>query len=150
MTRIATSLNLKDSIRIKSFDIAGQTLKVKVPLNKELEDMTKRIVEIPQDVIDQRLKKMTETLTKEPVDGVEVKDDDVIIEGKSVKETVVSVVQMERRIVEYFKLLVPSEGTLDDLSYEEIEAEFPLQLQFELVEKITEAIQPGYKDARKN
>jgi hypothetical protein len=57
---------------------------------------------------------------------------------------------MERKIVEYFKLLVPVEGTLEDLTYEEIEAEFPVQVQFEFLEKITEAIQPGYKEARKN
>lgn len=150
MTRIATSLNLKDSIRVKTFELAGNTLKVKVPLNKELEELTKRIIEVPEEVIEQRFKKMTETLTQEPIEGVEVKDGDVIVEGKSVKETVVSVVQMERRIVEYFKLLVPTEGVLDDLTYEEIESEFPLQLQFEIVEKIIEAIQPGYKDARKN
>ena len=58
--------------------------------------------------------------------------------------------QMERKVVEYLKLLVPETGTLDDLTYEEIEQEFPLQVQLELLEKITEVIQPGYKDARKN
>lgn len=150
MTRLSSSLKLNDSVRIKTFQLAENTLKVKVPLNKELEELTQRIIEIPQDIIDARLKKMTQTLTAEPIEGVEVKDDDVLVEGKSVKETVVSVLQMERRIVEYFKLLVPTEGTLEDITYEEIEAEFPLQLQFEIVEKITEAIQPGYKDARKN
>lgn len=150
MTRLASSLKVNDSIRIKSFNISGHTLKVKVPLNKELEEITKNIIEVPEDIINARLKKMTEALTKEPIEGVEIKDDDVIVEGKSVKETVVSVVQMERRIVEYFKLLVPEEGSINDITYEEIEAEFPLQVQFEIVEKITEAIQPGYKDARKN
>lgn len=150
MTRLSSSLKLNDSVRIKTFQLAENTLKVKVPLNKELEELTQRIIEIPQEIIDARLKKMTQTLTAEPIEGVEVKDDDVLVEGKSVKETVVSVLQMERRIVEYFKLLVPTEGTLEDITYEEIEAEFPLQLQFEIVEKITEAIQPGYKDARKN
>lgn len=150
MTKIASSLKLNDSVRIKTFNLADSTLKVKVPLNKELEELTQRIIEIPQELIDQRLKKMTETLTAEPIEGVEVKEDDVVVEGRSVKETVISVLQMERRIVEYFKLLVPTEGTLEDITYEEIEAEFPLQLQFEIVEKITEAIQPGYKDARKN
>ena len=53
-------------------------------------------------------------------------------------------------ITEYVKLLVPESGDFENLTYEDIEAEFPLQLQFELIEGIVNAIQPGYKDARKN
>lgn len=150
MTKLSSALKLKDSIRIKSFELAGHTFKVKVPLNAELEAMFKRIAEVKEEVVTARLSKMTEALTKETIEGVEIKDGDVIVDGKSTKETVVAVVQMEQRIVEYMKLLVPESGSLDDLSYEEIDAEFPLQVQLELIEKITEAIQPGYKDARKN
>ena len=150
MTKLGSLLNVKSDIRIKSFELAGHTFKVKVPLNKELEQITQRIIEVPQDVIDARLKKMTDGLTETPIDGVEVKDGEVFVDGRSTKETIVSVIQMERKIVEYIKLLVPENGTLDDLTYEEVEQEFPLQTQFELLEKITEVIQPGYKDARKN
>lgn len=150
MTKLASALKIKDTIRVKSFELAGHTFKVKVPLNKELEEIVKRIVDIPQELIDARLKKMTENLTSEPIEGIEVKDGDVIVEGKSTKDTVIAVLQMERRIVEYIKLLVPESGSLENITYEEIEEEFPLQVQLELMEKITEAIQPGYKDARKN
>lgn len=150
MTKLSSAFQLNDSIRIKSFELAGHTFKVKVPLNKELEEISTRISDVPKADIDKRLKKMTETLTKEPIEGVEIKDGDVLIDGKSTKETVVSVIQMERKITEYIKLLVPQNGTLDDITYEEIEQEWPLQTQFEIVEKITESIQPGYKDARKN
>jgi hypothetical protein len=150
MTKLASALKIKDTIRVKSFELAGHTFKVKVPLNKELEEIVKRIVDIPQELIDSRLKKMTENLTSEPIEGIEVKDGDVIVEGKSTKDTVIAVLQMERRIVEYIKLLVPESGSLENITYEEIEEEFPLQVQLELMEKITEAIQPGYKDARKN
>ena len=121
-----------------------------MPLNKELEEVTKRIIDIPEEDVKFRLNKMTETLTKEHIDGVEVKDDDVIVNGISTKETVISILQMEKKITEYFKFLIPQEGTLSDITYTDIEAEFPLQVQFELLEKITEVIQPGYKDARKN
>jgi hypothetical protein len=150
MTKLSSALKLKDSIRIKSFELAGHTFKVRVPLSSELEAIVKRVVEVPQEEVSARLTKMTEALTKDPVEGIEVTADDVIVEGKSTKETVVSVLQMERKITEYMKLLVPEEGTLQDLTYEEIDAEFPLQVQFEIIEKISEAIQPGYKDARKN
>lgn len=149
MSKIAAALNIKDTIRIKTFELAGHTFKVKVPLSKELEEINKRVLEVPQEDIDARLKKMTEALSDATIEGIEVKEDDILVEGKSTKETVISVVQMERRIVEYFKLLV-GEGSLEDLTYEEIDSEFPLQVQLEIVEKVAEAIQPGYKDARKN
>ena len=150
MTRLSTALKTTQQIRTKSFELAGSVFKVVVPLTKQLEEITQRIIDVPEEDIQVRLKKMTEALTSNELEGVEVKDDDVVVNGISTKETIKSVLQMERKIVEYFKLLVPVEGTLDGLTYEEIDSEFPLQVQFELLEKITEVIQPGYKDARKN
>jgi hypothetical protein len=40
--------------------------------------------------------------------------------------------------------------TLDDLTYAEIESEFPWTVQIALIEKITEAISPTYKETRGN
>ena len=150
MTRLSTALKTTQQIRTKSFELAGSVFKVVVPLTKQLDEIMQRIIDVPEEDIQVRLKKMTEALTSNELEGVEVKDDDVVVNGISTKETVKSVLQMERKIVEYFKLLVPVEGTLDGLTYEEIDSEFPLQVQFEILEKITEVIQPGYKDARKN
>jgi hypothetical protein len=150
MTKLGSAFSIKPEIRVKSFELAGHKFKVKVPLNKELEEMTQRIIDVPQDILESRLKKMTDSLTETAIEGVEVKDGEVFVDGRSTRETIVSVIQMERKIVEYIKLLVPENGTLDDLTYEDVEAEFPLQVQFELLERIGEAIQPGYKDARKN
>lgn len=150
MTRLGKALKLNDSIRIKTFQLGGNTLKVRVPLTKELDEVNKSIIEISQDDIKARLEKMTSALLSEKVEGVEVKDDDVIVNGISTKETVSSILMMEKKITEYFKFLVPEQGNFDDISYEEIDSEFPLQVQFELLEKINEVIQPGYKDARKN
>ena len=150
MTRLSNALKLNDSIRIKTFQLGNNILKVRVPLTKELEDINKSIIEISQDDIKARLSKMTDTLLSEKVEGVEVKDDDVVVNGISTKETITSILMMEKKITQYFKFLVPEEGNFDDISYEEIDSEFPLQVQFEILEKISEVIQPGYKDARKN
>ena len=150
MTRLSDSLKTSPALRVKTFELAGHTFKVNVPLTAELEEINKRYIDISEEDKQVRLKKMTESLTATEVDGVEVKDNDVFVDGRSVKNTVTSILVMERKIVEYFKLLIPVEGNWDNLTYEEIEAEFPLQVQFELLEKITEAIQPGYKEARKN
>jgi hypothetical protein len=58
----------------------------------------------------------------------------------------------ENRVVEYIKLLIPEQPdlSLDDLTYEEVEAEFPWTVQIALIEKISEAISPGYKETRGN
>jgi 6-pyruvoyl-tetrahydropterin synthase len=150
MTRLGSAFNLNGALRTKTFELGGHTFKVKVPLTSELDEMFARIIQVDEKIVKERLKKMTDALTKEPIEGVEVTKDDVIVNGASTKETVVSVLQMERKITEYIKLLVPENGDISELTYDDIEQEFPLQIQLELIEKITEAIQPGYKDARKN
>jgi hypothetical protein len=150
MSKIFQQFNIVEPIRTKTFLMNGHTFKVNVPLSTELDKMLERIALTSPDTVKKRLTKMTTALTESPVEGVEVKDDDVLVDGKSTKDVVVSVLQMENRITEYFKLLIPEEGTMDDITYEDIDAEFPLQVQLEIVEKITEAIQPGYKEARKN
>lgn len=150
MTRLGSAFNLNGALRTKTFELGGHTFKVKVPLTSELDEMFARIIQVDENIVKERLKKMTDALTKEPIEGVEVTKDDVIVNGASTKETVVSVLKMERKITEYIKLLVPENGDLSELTYDDIEQEFPLQIQLELIEKITEAIQPGYKDARKN
>lgn len=150
MTRLGKAFNLSDSIRIKTFELGNHTFKVKVPLSNELEKVNERIYDVDKEEVQNRLKKSTDILTKDPIEGVEVTEDDVIVNGTSTKDTITAVLQMEKKIVEYIRFLVPEEGEINDLTYEEIEAEFPLQVQLELLEKITEVIQPGYKDARKN
>jgi hypothetical protein len=150
MTKLSLALNVNDSIRIKDFEIGNQKFQVKVPLSHELDEMMKRIADAPPKVVKERLKKMTAALTAEKIEGVEVVEDDVVVDGKSTKDTIVSIVQMENKITEYIKLLVPKEGSLENLTYQEIDEEFTLQTQLEIVEKITEVIQPGYKETRKN
>ena len=55
------------------------------------------------------------------------------------------------RIIESFKLLVTATGeNLTDITYEEINEEFPLPVQLALVKKIAEVISPGYEEIRKN
>jgi hypothetical protein len=85
-------------------------------------------------------------------EGVEFTEDDVIVNGRSMREAAKNKAVTEIRVTEFIKLLVPEnpEMTLDDLTYEEIEAEFPWIVQVALIEKITEAISPTYKETRGN
>lgn len=139
MSRLATAFKINDSIRTKEFELGGFPFKVRVPLDKELEDITKRFVTVSDEAIDARVKKMTDMLNAEEVKDVEIN-----------RENIQAIIRMEQKITEYIRLLVPVEGDISDITYEEITEEFPLQVQLELLTKITEVIQPGYKDARKN
>lgn len=139
MSRLASAFKINDSIRTKEFELGGFPFKVRVPLDAELENITKRFIDVPEDVVDARIAKMTDLLEGEDTKDIEIN-----------RENIQSIIRMEQKITEYVRLLVPVEGDISDITYEEIAAEWPLQVQIELLGKITEVIQPGYKDARKN
>jgi hypothetical protein len=154
MTRLASALGSKyasESLRTKTFELGGHIFKVRIPLTKEMDDIQERIMKINQTDAQARFEKMTSSFKDgTDIDGIQISDDDVIVEGRSTRELVKSIIQMENRTVEYIKLLVPEVGNFDNLTYEDIDAEWPLQVQLEILAKISESIQPGYKDSRKN
>ena len=137
-------------IRTKTFTIGGHEFKVRVPLTAEMSALQERIAQVDQIKLQDKFDEMTKELRSAPPAGVEITENDVIIEGKSTRELATAVLMMESRVVEYIRLLIPVNGTLDDITYAEIEEEWPLAVQMEIVEKVNEAIQPGYKDTRKN
>lgn len=139
-----------NQIRTKSFTVGGYQFNVRVPLTAEVTALQERISQVDQNKLQAKFEDMTKEIRKSPVDGVEVTETDVIIDGKSTRELATAVLMMEQRVVEYIRLLVPVNGTLDDITYEEIEAEWPLSVQMDIVDRINESIQPGYKDSRKN
>lgn len=150
MSKLSAAFGDSNSLRIKSFVLGEHTFKVRVPISKELEHMQERISTVDTVKADARFQKMKDGLGKE-VEGVVVSEDDVVVDGRSMRELVKTISQLENRVVEYIKLLVPpTEQSLADITYEEIEEEWPMQVQLEMIDKISEAIQPGYKEARKN
>jgi hypothetical protein len=151
MTKLTSAFGEIPNLRTKSFELAGYNFKVRVPLTKELDAMQERIEKFDQAEFQKRFDKMTSSFRQsQAIEGIVVTDDDVVVEGRSTKELVQTILQMENRMVEYIRLLVPVNGTLDEITYEDIEAEWPTAVQLEVLAKISEAIQPGYKDSRKN
>jgi hypothetical protein len=152
--KLSESLKINsNNIRIREFTMAGQTLRVRVPLASEMEAMNERVKNVEwQD----QYKKMVDPLLekKDSFDNEEIKftDDDVLINDKSIKELAKVASQTNARIVEMFKLLVPviDGEDLSKLTYEEIENEFPFSVQLEVSKKIAEVISPGYEETRKN
>lgn len=142
----------KGSIVTRTFEMGGHTFKIRIPTVGETESMYERLSN-PDEA---QLKTVFENLTKdllkykdEPNEAIEFKDDDVIADGRSLKEAAKNTVMAQARIMEYFKLIVPDEGqSWDGLEYSDIEESMPWAIQIELVQKIMEVISPNYKDIR--
>jgi len=141
----------KAHLRTKTFELGGHVFKVRIPLTKEMEQIEEAIEKINPEDLQTRYEKMSASFrTGTVIEGIEITEHDVIIEGRSTKDLVKKIIMMENRMVQFIRLLVPEVGTLDDITYEDIDAEWPMAVQLEMIAKITESIQPGYKDSRKN
>lgn len=159
MTRFSDALGAKYqqnrvNIFTRKFELGGHTFKVRIPYVHESDAIYKRINEPNEERVAENYKQMVDPLMvlKDQDAGFTFTDDDVLIEGRSLKEAAKQKVQVEIKITEFIKLLVPEQegASLDDLTYEEIEAEFPMAVQMQLVEKISEAISPTYKETKGN
>jgi hypothetical protein len=159
MSKIAAALGesyqaKREELRIRKFELGGHTFKVRVPVVAETDAIFKRINEPDEAKIQELFDKLSKPLLEFKDDaektGFEFTDDDILIEGKSTRQTVRTQVMTQTRITEFIKLLVPVEGTMADITYEDIEAEFPMSTQLALVEKIAEVISPTYRESRGN
>ena len=144
----------KDLLRIRTFDFYGHTFKVKVPLTSEYDAMIERLKTPDEVKVNEYYDKLTEQFIKNKAqfskdEGIVFKKDDIEIQGRSMREAAKNKALTETRILEMFKLLVPEEGqSLEDLTYSEIEELFPISVQIELIERISDTISPGYKDIK--
>jgi hypothetical protein len=159
MSKIAAALGesyqaKRAELRIRKFELGGHTFKVRVPVVAETDAIFKRINEPDESLVQANYEKLTAPVLEfkdaAKEGGFEFLDDDIIVNGNSLKQTAKTRVMTETRITEYIKLLVPVEGSLEDLTYQDIEEEFPLSTQLALVEKIAEVISPTYRESRGN
>lgn len=130
------------SVLTRKFELGDHTFKVRIPNVAELE----AIYNYVNNPNEEKIEKEYQNLISEFKD--KVIDNDVVIEGRSMREAAKNKHILQHRIVEYFKFIIPEVGSLDDLTYEDIESEFPLAVQLTLIEKINEVISPDYKDTR--
>jgi hypothetical protein len=162
MTKLSNLLGEKyqakrANIFIRSFELGGHTFKVRIPFVAESDAIYKKISDPEQEHIERIYKQLSEPLLSlkdkaQEDEEIEFKENDIVVKGRSMREAAKNKAMTENRVVEYIKLLVPeqSDMTLDDLTYEEVEAEFPWTVQVALIEKIAEAISPNYKETRGN
>jgi hypothetical protein len=140
------------SVLTRSFELGDHTFKVRVPSVQEIEAIYNYFKNPNEEKIEQEYQNL---LVLKDIDGNIVADfrdqevdNDVVIEGRSMRETAKNKHVLQYRIVEYIKFLIPETGSLEDITYEDVEVEFPLSVQMTLVEKINEVISPDYKDIK--
>lgn len=135
------------SVLTRSFELGGHIFKVKVPSVSEIEEIYNYSKNPNLDEIEKAYQILTEDIRK--VEGIKEENNDIVIDGRSMRETATNKHILQYRITAYIKFLIGENGeTLDQITYEDIEAEFPLAIQLTLVEKINEVISPEYKEVR--
>lgn len=159
MTKLASALGKqyqdnREKIFTRKFDFGGHTFKVRVPYVHETDEIYKRINNPDENEVETaylELRASINELESTSEDFV-FTDEDVIVAGRSLRESAKLKIQTEIRITEFVKLLIPEipGESLADLTYKEISEEFPASVQMQLVEKIAEAISPTYKETRGN
>ena len=163
MTRLSTAFGanyekVRREIVTRKFELGGFTFKVRVPLVAESDEIYNRISNPDEAQIETIYQTLIAPLLKYKDDpeaaetGFAFLENDVLVQGKSLRDAAKNKAMTEARIVEYIRLLIPEnpENTLADIAYADIEAEWPLNVQLALCEKIGEVISPTYKEVRGN
>jgi hypothetical protein len=139
-------------------------LRVRVPLKREVEEMTSRMIapsdERVQKIFDRFAAPIKKTIEEggkdflkainEGKETIKIAGDDLIIDGKSVRQVANFAAIEETRVEEYFHLLISESGEAITETYEEITAEFPEFAVKEIIDAIEQAIRPDYKTVKKN
>jgi len=137
----------KDMVRTRSFEMGGHTFKVKIPLTVEFEAMQKRMDHVDAEKAETYYQNLAAPVLMADDPNIEKTKDDILVDGRSLREMARNKVQMQNRITEMFKLLVPAEQGFDmgTITYEMVEELFPFPIQMQIVEAITKVISPGYE-----
>ena len=159
---------VQDQVRIKTITIEiGNTkfdLKVRIPLKAEMEQMLERISLPSED----RVQKVYEKLSKPVLDSIKeggddfvnalnsekemvrITDNDVILDGNSIRQVAQFTAISENRVEEYFHLLQSEVGEPINETFDQIAEEFPEPVIKQIIEAIEGAIRPDYKNTKKN
>jgi hypothetical protein len=145
MSKLASALGKKYeenrlSVLTREFTVGTHTFKVKIPTVAQIEKIYNYIKNPDKEAIEKEYQEEFKNLTEE---------EKAKLNDGTLKQYVINKHGVKYRIVEYIKFLVPEiEGSLDNIEYADIEAEWPLAKQIEIVEKINEVISPDYKEIR--
>lgn len=145
----------KDAVRTRTFELGGHTFKVRVPLTVETEAIQKRLSIIDEEIVENYYQIIAKDLlvNKEAMPEnakVEYKENDVIVDGRSLRESAKNKLLSEMQITEMFKLLVPEDKQFDmnNITYKDIDELFPLPIQMAVMEEISSVVSFDYQKTR--
>lgn len=159
---------VKDQAKIKKITIElGEVkfdLKVRIPLKQEMEDLLERISTPSEEKVDEIYERLSKNVKAAIDEGgadflkaindgkevIKVTDNDIVVDGTSIRQVARMSAINESQVEEYFHLLQSENGEAITENYEQISAEFPDQIIKEIIAQIDSAIRPDYKTAKKN
>lgn len=154
---------VKDQIKIKPITLtigeATFTLRVRIPVKREMEEMVEAITSPPAETIEAAYKRLSQPILDAVKEGgetvleagkLQIKDDDLIMDGTSVRQVATFTAMYETKVQRYFALLQSETDEPITESYEQIAEEFPESIIKQIIEEIESAVRPDYKSAKKN
>jgi len=160
--------SLRVAAKIKTITVALNdvecNLKIRIPVKREMEEITERISTGDQATIEKIYSKLAEPLLKTMADAdaeflevlktgdqrIEKIDNDLMVNGTSVRQIATLMAAYQNQVEIYFSLIQSPTGEPVNESYDDIADEFPEHIIREIVKKIDEAIRPNYGDTKKN
>jgi hypothetical protein len=156
------SLSIK-KIHIDLGDISFG-LRVRIPLKKEIENINAKVITPNEKKVNTIYEKLSQPLLKTIEEGgdkflevlnqsnkmIEVLENDLIVDGTSLRQIASYQAIEESRIESYFQLLISETNEPITEAYDEIMAEFPEFVVKEIIKEIQNAIHPDYSSAKKN
>ena len=165
-SKLGTSFDqVKDQVKIKSIPMEiGQakfTLKVRIPLKKEMEEIIDSISNPPAERIEAVYNRFSKPILDTLQDGgdelqdtvkqvITVLDNDIIVDGNSVRNVSRFSAMWEIKVEKFFSLLQSETDTPVNETYQQIVDEFPEQVIRQIVEEVEAAVKPDYKTSKKN
>lgn len=164
----ASYSQVRDQVKIKKIEVTVGSvtfnLRVRIPLKRETELMLERIAKPNSELVEKIYARLSSPLKESIAEGGEdflevlnkdkqiitVLDDDMIVDGNSVKQVATFNAMWETKVEEFFHLLQSESGEPIDETYEQISEEFPEPVIRQIVDDIESAIKPDYKTAKKN
>ena len=139
-------------------------LRLRVPLKKQMEELTARVLTPSPERVEEIYQRLSAPMRQTIAEGgdeflkalndkkqaVIVTDDDLVIDGTSVRQVAQLQAMDEIKVEEYFHLLISETNEPVTESYEQIIAEFPEFVVKEIVDAIQGAIAPDYRTTKKN
>lgn len=159
---------VKDKAKIKKITIdAGEAsfnLRVRIPLKSEIEQITESITAPAEEKVEAIYKKYSEPLLEtlketdenflkainKEKETIVFKDNDIEVNGTSLRQVASMTAMYETRVEKYFHLLQSENGEPINETYEQIAAEFPESIVKIILDEIDKAIKPDYNTAKKN